>query len=361
MLKILEYVNAQDYSTLKVGGRFRYFTVITSTDELNYIYAIAKKDLKYKDVPIFILGGGSNIIFSDGIINVFALKIEIKGFEIIKETNEYIDIKIGAGENWDQIVEKTVNMNLMGLESLSAIPGTVGAGPVQNIGAYGSEVKNTILEVEVYDTNKGIITRISNKDCKFGYRDSIFKNEAKGKYIITAVIYRLLKCLEKSEVQPLGPVEIGPLIFSALNYPGVMKYFEDKGIKNPDLKQIREAVIEIRKGKLPNPKEVPNVGSFFKNPIISNDVVDKIKINFPNAKFFPVDNNLIKVPAGWLIENALLKGKNFGSVSVYDRNALVLVNAKNATCKDFIEARNQIIRIVKEKFDIVLEQEPEIL
>jgi len=347
MVEIQEYVDIKGYSTMKIGGQFRYFAVISSVSDLPSIYAIAQTDEKYKNTPIFILGGGSNIVFSDGILNVIALKIEIKGFEIVSEEQDYVDIKVGAGEIWDEIVSRTVDMSLSGFESLSAIPGTVGASPIQNIGAYGAEVKNTILEVEVFDIKTGAVVTIPNKNCKFGYRDSIFKNEAKGKYVIISVTYRLMKGLWKSS--------------SALSYSDVVKYFEDKGIENPSLKQIREAIIDIRKEKLPNPKELPNVGSFFKNPIISNEIVDKIKKEFANAKLFPVDEKLAKIPAGWLIENAGLKGKSFGKISVYKKNALVLVNTGNATSEDIISARNEIVKIVEQKFGITLEQEPEII
>jgi len=325
-MNIREYVDIKNYSTLHMGGQFRYFTVISSIQDLLSAYAITQNDANYKNTPIFVLGGGSNIVFSDGILNVLVLKIEIKSFEIISETNEYVDIKIGAGEIWDEIVSRTVDMGLSGFESLSAIPGTVGATPVQNVGAYGAEVKDTILEVEVFDIKNGTISRILNKDCKFGYRDSIFKNEAKGRYIITAVIFKLKKTDDKNS-----------------------------------LLQKREEITKTRWSKLPNPKEIPNVGSFFKNPIVENVVANKIKNNFPDAKFYPLDYNLTKIPAGWLIEQAGLKGKSFGKVSIYDKNALVLVNNGDATKEDIIKTRNEIIKIVKEKFGITLEQEPEIV
>ena len=346
MLKILEYVDIKNYSTFKIGGQFRYFTLISSISDLKSFHIIIQNDLIFKNIPIFILGGGSNIVFSDGLLDVFALKNEIKGFEIISETDEYIDIKVGAGEIWDDIVKKTVDMNLSGLEALSAIPGTVGAGPVQNIGAYGSEIKDTLLEVEVFDIKNGEIFNISNKDCKFRYRDSIFKNEARGKYIIVSVTYRLEKSASPSKV---------------FSYPGVMKYFDDKRIENPTLKQIREAIIDIRSKKLPNPKDIPNVGSFFKNPIVENNIADGIKVKYPEIKFFPIGEKYVKIPAGWLIENAGLKGKSLGSISVYDKNALVLVNNGNATKDDLLKAKNEIIKIVEEKFGIILEQEPEVV
>lgn len=374
-MNIQEYVDIKDYSTLKIGGQFRYFIEIDSVKDLEDVYNFAEQ----KNVPVFILGGGSNIVFSDGVINVLALKIEIKSFDIIKETENYLDIKIGAGENWDKFVEKTVEMNLSGLEALSAIPGTVGATPVQNVGAYGSEVKDTIISVEVFDIKNHTATSLSNADCKFGYRDSIFKNEAKGKYVITAVTYRLKKIdIDQQDIPSKNRLFLPLPSDSArahtydfykqylaglpvMNYPGVKKYFEDKKIENPNLKQIRQAIIEIRKDKLPNPDEIPNVGSFFKNPIVRTEVAEKILADFSNAKFFPIDEKITKIPAGWLIENAGLKGKSLGNISVYDKNALVLINNGNATKNDLLEAKKEIIKTVEEKFGITLEQEPEII
>lgn len=343
-VRIEEYVDIKDYSTLKVGGQFRYFAVISSIGDLSSVCTIVQTDERYKNLPIFTLGGGSNIVFSDGVLDVLALKIEIKGFEIVSEEQDYVGIKVGAGEIWDEIVSRTVDMGLSGFESLSSIPGTVGASPVQNIGAYGSEIKDTILEVEVFDIENGVMSALSNEECKFGYRDSIFKGGSKGKYIISAVTYRLSKSI------PRLP-----------DYPGVKKYFIENNINVPTLLQIREAIINIRNEKLPNPKVLPNVGSFFKNPIVLREVAHKIKEEYPGAKFFPVDDTHTKVPAGWLIENAGLKGLSFGKVSVYDKNALVLVNTLGATCEDIIRARDEIIKIVKDKFGIELEQEPEIV
>lgn len=343
MLEIRENVDIKDYSTFKIGGKFKYFVTVKSVEDIIEAFDfINKNNLKF-----FILGGGSNIVFSDGIIDVIALKMEIKGFEILKETEGFTEIKIGAGEIWDEIVEKTVNLNLYGLESLSAIPGTVGSTPVQNVGAYGTEVKDTIVLVEVFDTLDMKIKTISNVECNFGYRDSIFKNKDKGRYIITSVVYRLNK----------NPGDN----FSSMLYPGVKKYFEEHNIEIPDLKQVREAIIEIRKNKLPNPNEIPNVGSFFKNPIVLNEVAEKIQKEFPQATFFPVDDRTTKIPAGWLIENAGLKGKSLGNISVYDKNALVLINNGQATEDDVLEAKKQIVKVVQEKFGITLEQEPEII
>lgn len=341
-MKIQEYVDIKNYSTFKIGGQFRYFIKIENKKDLLGLYLIIKKDERYKNLPIYILGSGSNTIFSDGLLNGIFIKIEIMGFEVLNETDEYVDIKIGGGLSWDALVQKSIEMNFSGIEALSIIPGTVGASPVQNIGAYGVEAKDVIVEVEVFDPQINEFKNLTNFDCKFGYRDSIFKNEAKGKYIITSVTYRL------SKKEPEIP-----------NYPDVVKYFTDKNISKPTLKEIREAIIFIRNNKLPDYKIMPNVGSFFKNPFVENTLVEKIKIGYPNIKIFPIDENYSKIPAGWLIENAGLKGKSFGKISIYDKNALVLVNNGQASFEDLIKAKTEIVKSVKEKFNITLDQEPE--
>ena len=340
MLQIQENVDIRTRCTLRVGGVFRYMVTITKPDDIKKAYEFAQ----VKHMPVFVLGGGSNIVFQDGVHECIALKIELVGFDVISETENTVDVKVGAGEHWDQFVEKTVSMGLSGVESLSAIPGTVGATPVQNVGAYGQEVKDTIFEVEVVEIETGLIQKLSNTDCHFSYRDSIFKNEAKGKYVIIAVVFRLSK---KDAQIP--------------NYTGVKKYFDEKGIVVPTLVQIRQAIIDIRKNKLPDPKEIPSVGSFFKNPIVANDQVVKLKEVYPTVTVFPVDETHTKVPAGWLIEHAGLKGKNFGTVSTYQHNALVLVNNGEATFKDIADTKDQIVETVFDKFGIRLEMEPEVV
>lgn len=340
MINIQENINTKNYSTFKIGGQFRYFIEVNSILELKEAVSFSKKE----GLSFFCLGGGSNIVFSDGVINKVFLKINLKGFNPIYEDNAYVDIKIGAGEMWDEVVAKTVDMNLSGLEALSFIPGTVGATPVQNVGAYGSEVKDTILEVEVFDVENNTIINLSNEDCGFGYRDSIFKGSARGKYIIVSVTYRLSKSLP-----------------SIPKYPGVIKYFEDREISNPTLKEIRDAIIYIRNSKLPNPEEIPNAGSFFKNPIVENKIAEKIKIDFPEAKFFQSDDSHTKIPAGWLIENVGLKGKTLKNISVYNKSALVLVNDGNASFEDLMFSKQEVIKRVNDRFCITLEQEPEIV
>jgi UDP-N-acetylmuramate dehydrogenase len=338
MLEIQENVDIKDYCTLKVGGQFRYFIEVSEIKYLQEIYDFAKE----KNLPIFILGGGSNMVFPDGVLERVVIKINFPGFEIVNDTDDYTDIKIGAGENWDSIVERTVAMNLSGIEAMSAIPGTVGATPVQNVGAYGQEIKDTLIQLEAYDTSTQSMVQITNSECGFSYRDSVFKNESKGRYIITSITLRL------SKSTPRIP-----------NYPGVKRYFIENNINNPSLSQIREAIIEIRSDKLPDPKVIPSVGSFFKNTIVPKPVADELKYQYPTMVVFPVNEKETKVPSGFLIEQAGLKGKNFGTISSYSHNAMVLVNNGGATRSDVERVRDEITQIIFDKFGIKLEAEPE--
>ena len=353
-MNIQENVNICDYCTLKVGGSFSYFASINSVEDLEQAFQYAKEH----NIKTFVIGSGSNIVFPDGSLDVLALKMNIQGFEIINDkenknedelnSQNYteVKVKVGAGEVWDSVVARTVALGLSGIESLSAIPGTAGATPVQNVGAYGQEIKNVLISVEVYDIENNKIKTLSNTECVFTYRDSIFKNEAKGKYIITGINLNL------SRNKPSIP-----------NYPGVKKYFDEKKITDPTLLQIREAIAHIRSTKLPDPKIIANVGSFFKNSIITKEEFENVKSRigqtYANIPHFDLENNMVKVPAGWLIENVGLKGKSFGPISTYEYNAIVLVNDGTACFADVVHARDEIINIVQEKFGIILECEPE--
>lgn len=339
-MEILENVDVRDFCTLHSGGKFRYMAKVSDPADLKQVYLFARE----KDIRVLPIGGGSNLVFNDHVLNILALKTEILGFDILSEDDDSTTLKIGAGENWDKFVEKVCGMGLSGVEAMSAIPGTVGATPVQNVGAYGQEIKDTLVSVDVFDTLNLEYKTLTKEECNFRYRDSIFKTEEKGRYFITSVTLRLS-----------GKVPEIP------NYPGVKKYFLENNINNPSLMNIRNAIIDIRASKLPNPSDIPNVGSFFENPIVGKNIFEKIKENYPNAICFELDNSKVKIPAGWLIENAGLKGYNFGHVSVYDKNALVLVNNGSATGQDFANARDQIIKTVFDKFGITLEQEPEII
>ncbi len=338
MLEIKENVDIKEYCTLRVGGQFRYFVELNDPQDLPLLYEFAKE----KNLPVFILGGGSNLVFPDGILNTVAARIQFCGLEILSDTDTHVDLRVGAGESWDYIVENTVEANLCGIEAMSAIPGTIGATPVQNVGAYGQEIKDVLQSVDVFDTSDRAFKTLTNEECHFSYRNSIFKSDAKGRYVIVAVTIRLEKRA------PYIP-----------NYPGVKKYFLEQNINNPTIQEIRQAIIEIRKNKLPDPKDIPSVGSFFKNSIVSNDIAKNLKNEYPEMVLFPLNEKETKVPSGFLIEKAGLKGHNFGTISSYPHNAMVLVNNGGATRADVESTRDEIVKIIYEKFGITLETEPE--
>lgn len=293
---------------------------------------------------VFILGGGSNIILPPKMTDTTIIKMENKGIEILTEDEKNVTLRIASGEIWDEVVAYAVDKNYSGVEALSAIPGTVGATPIQNVGAYGAEIKDVLAYVEAYDIEKNEIVKISNTECEFGYRDSVFKKKSKGKFVITHIVINLTKD------NPSIP-----------NYKGVQEYFKNKNIEKPSLKQIRDAIIEIRWSKLPKPSVVPNCGSFFENPIVEKNLADKIKIDYPDMPEYKINNEKTKIPAGWLVEHTGLKGVNFDNVGTYEKNALVLVNSGEATQANVVKARDEIIEKVYQKFGITLESEPEII
>jgi len=342
-IPLQEDVFLKDHCTFRLGGWARFFAKAESLEDLIELSRIAKE----KGVPFMPLGKGSNCIFTDDAINVLVAQVNIKGREIVGDSGL---LKLGAGEVWDEVVAWTVEHGLSGIEAMSAIPGTVGATPVQNVGAYGQEIKDTLIEVGAYDTQTGEKVTLSNAECKFGYRTSIFNTTEKGRYLIGSVTLKL------SKNAPTVP-----------DYPGVREYFHVNKDGNGDgenlhqqktLKEIREAIISIRANKLPDPSRIANVGSFFKNALIEKTLADELKEKYPDMPMFEQPDGKIKVPSGWLIEKAGFKGKNFGTISVYEKNALVLVNNGTASFDELIEAKKQIFQKVKELFGIELEQEP---
>ncbi len=334
----IEHKNIAELSTFRMGGSVRYYIPIRNTLDLKQAISFAKD----ANLPFIIVGGGSNTIFGfTQELDVVLLHIQILGFEIVEKNTDSVLVKIGAGENWDNIVAKAVEMNLSGIEAMSKIPGTAGATPVQNVGAYGQEIKDTLVSVEVYDISTGEIKNLSNTECGFTYRDSIFKHEAKEKYIITSIVLKL------STQEPKVP-----------DYPGVKLYFEKKGISAPTLADIREAISQIRASKLPDPKDIASVGSFFKNPIVSNKLASQIKEKYSNAVIFPLTSTESKIGAGWLIDTLGLKGKEFGNLMLYSNNALVIVNKGGATYPELIELVSSIQKQIKDTFGIDIEPEP---
>lgn len=343
-LKIQENVPLAELTTFKIGGNARYFIEINSASELTDTFEWVKD----KGLDYFILGGGSNTIFSDEDYLGLIIKMNIMGFEVIDEDESISTIKVGAGEDWDETVKRTVDMNLSGMEALSGVPGNTGATPVQNIGAYGQEVKNTIEFVETYDTKENKITKLSNKDCNFSYRDSIFKSSQKGRYIICFVAFKLSK---KAASIP--------------KYKDVMNYFKNRNISTPNLREIREAILEIRKNKFVNPSIMPNAGSFFKNPKVPKEIAEKIMLKYPDIKPYPEDTKIFpnpdgtyKLAAGWLIQEAGFKGVELEKVRIDPNHALVLENKGGATKKDLMVLVDKVKAKVFELFEVELEIEP---
>jgi len=334
-MEILENVSLKDLTTFRVGGPARFFCRIAIPEDISEALKFADE----KKVPVFILGGGSNIVVDDDGISGLVMKIEIKGLEF-KDVPKGVEVVAGAGEEWDGLVKATVEKGLYGLENLSLVPGSVGAAPVQNIGAYGVEAGEAIEWVEVFDMKKRVLKRLSKKECAFGYRDSIFKHtEGKG-YVITRVAFLL---------SSHGRVDI--------SYPDLAKYFSEKGT-SPDLKEVRDAVIAIRTAKLPNVATVGTAGSFFKNPIIPSKTYLELKRRFPEMPSYPAGFSHVKVPLAWIIDRVCgLKGYRIGDAGVHDKQALVIVNHGGASARDVRTLAAFIAQNVKEKTGIEIESE----
>ncbi|MCX6326655.1 MAG: UDP-N-acetylmuramate dehydrogenase [Bacteroidia bacterium] len=291
--------------------------------------------------PFLIIGGGSNILFTSDFKGTI-LYPEIGGIKVEVKDQEYVIISAGAGVNWDKLVEWTVNKGYGGLENLSLIPGLVGATPVQNIGAYGVEVKDTIEKVIAVSIDDGAITEFSKNDCRFGYRNSTFKSENKGKYLVIRVYFKLT---------------ISPLL--NLNYGSLKEEVTKLG--SVTLKNARQAVINIRRSKLPDPEIIGNAGSFFKNPVVSSSAAESLNNRYPQMPSYKDQSGGTKLAAGWLIDQCGWKGKRVGDAGVHDKQALVLVNYGKATGKEIYNLSEKIIKSVQEKFGIDLEREVEVV
>lgn len=340
MLNIEENINLALYATLKIPALARYFVVIKKEEEIQEAIKLAST----KNLNLFILGGGSNILFSQD-LQALVIKNELKGISIVKETKDNIYLQAASGEVWSALVHYAVSRNLGGIENLFYVPGTVGAAPVQNIGAYGVELKDVFESLRAMDLKSGEIKEFSLEDCHFGYRDSIFKNEAKGRYFIISITLRLTK---KPELK--------------LDYGDIKAKLEEKNIKEPSVKEVAEIIREIRDAKLPNPTVLANAGSFFKNPEVTKAFFDKLQLEYPEIKYFPGSKEgLIKIPAGWLIEQAGFKGKRFGNVAMYEKQALILVNYGGASAKEVLEHVDRVQSGVEKKFGIKIEAEVNII
>jgi len=327
----------KNLTTMKLGGPTQYFAEARTVQELHEFYT----DAQAKNVPIFILGGGSNVIAHDEGFKGLVIRIKIPGFEVVADDLYATTIKIGAGEIWDDVVKRTVDMRLTGIEAMSAIPGTAGAAPVQNVGAYGQEIAETLVSLEAYDSETHAIVTLQNADCGFAYRHSIFRGDQQGRYVITSITLKLSKTL------PAPPF-----------YDALQKYFDEHAITVFTQQVVRDAVTAIRADKLPDPKIKPNTGSFFKNAIVESWQRDELLQQYPDAKTYEMADGKVKIPTGWLIENAGLKGQLLHGMRVNDKNALVLINESATSYADLEAARDEIITKVRDTFRIQIEQEP---
>lgn len=338
MFRLSENISLKDYNTFGIDANARYFLTFDSSDDLIDFFGSNKDFLKEERL---ILGGGSNLLF---VIDFNGLVIypDVHGIRIISESDQAVEVEVGAGEVWDDFVALCVERGWGGTENLSLIPGNVGAVPVQNIGAYGAEAESIIVNVNGIDLDTLEKKSIAGNACNFDYRNSIFKTLLKGKFVVTSVVFRLLK----------NPSFV-------LSY-GVLKA-ELERVGEVNLKAVRNAVIAIRESKLPDPKMIGNAGSFFKNPIVDKGIAEEIEQTNGGVPIYPLGNDKVKIAAGWLIEKAGWKGKSIGNVAVYDKQALVIINKGNATGNDIYMFSRKIQMDVYAKFGIELEPEVNII
>lgn len=332
-------IDLQPYNTLNISAKAKLFVSIESEEQLKTIL----NSPAVEDERVFVLGGGSNILFADDFDGLI-IHMNIKGREVVRKTDEHIRLRVGAGENWHDLVRYCVDNGWGGIENLSLIPGLVGAAPIQNIGAYGAELKDVFESLDALEINGGKKLTFNKEECRFGYRDSIFKNELKGKLIVTAVELKLSKNPEVNT-----------------SYGAIQTRLEEKGITDPGIRDISDTVIEIRNSKLPNPADIGNAGSFFKNPVVSRKTYGKLQQEYPEIPGYPVDDNRVKVPAGWLIEETGWKGKVVGNTGTYKQQALVIVNHGGASGNEILELAKEIRKSVKEEFGIELVPEVNII
>lgn len=331
-------ISLKEYNTFGIDVMASHFVSVDSVSDL--ISVIKQKDFPNK----LILGGGSNVLLTKN-VDALVVHINLKGKTIVSQEDNLVLIKAEAGENWHEFVLWCLDHNYGGLENMSLIPGNVGTAPIQNIGAYGVELKDHFISCEALNVATLELESFNKAACNFGYRNSIFKQQAKGKYIITSVVFQLTKNTHHLRT----------------NYGAIQSQLELMKVKEPSIQDISKAVIAIRESKLPNPKEIGNSGSFFKNPVISTEAFKALQQIFPEAPSYPVSEHEVKVPAGWLIEKAGFKGKTFGNYGVHKNQALVLVNYGGAEGKDLLALSKLIQNTIYRIFNISIEAEVNIL
>lgn len=335
---VQNHISLKEFNTFGFESTASYFASVTSECELVEAVVYARE----KDLKLLPLGGGSNILVPAAVENALVMHINIPGIETKKAGSE-IELVLGAGESWHDTVEWTVNHGLSGIEAMALIPGQVGAAPVQNIGAYGTELKDVLKSVRAYDTKENQFVELSNNECHFSYRDSLFKRNP-GRYLITSVCLLLSSSSELSEVK----------------YGGLNQYLQDQGITHPKLQDIFNSVCALRRSKLPDPIEIGNAGSFFKNPIISGSHLQTLKEKWPNLVAYPEGESHHKLAAGWLIDQCGWKGQKFGNVGVYSKQALVLINCGDGSLVELMELAEHIKKSVYQNFSVHLEIEPQL-
>lgn len=333
-MNIQKNISLKNYNTFGIDVIANRFVEINSLSDLKKIIA-SEKDL-------FLIGGGSNMLLTSN-INKLVVHLNLKGIIVNDTEKEFVFVTAEAGENWHEFVLWCISQNYGGLENLSLIPGNIGTSPIQNIGAYGVEIKDTFYQLEALEIATGKIKTFTKEACNFGYRNSVFKNELKNKYIIINVTFKLTKNNHKTNI----------------SYGAIKTYLQN--ISEPSIKDISNAVISIRESKLPNPKEIGNSGSFFKNPVINKELFQNLSEKYPNIPHYIISKNEIKIPAGWLIEQCGFKGKRFGDTGVHQKQALVLVNYGNATGEEIYNLAKKIQETVKSNFHINLEMEVNII
>jgi len=334
MLQICENVSLKNFNTFGIDAFARYFIEINHEEELRELFA----DARWQEIKRLVIGGGSNVLFTedfDGLV----IRINIRGIKHLVNHEEVI-VEAGAGEVWNDFVNYCVDHNFAGVENLSLIPGSVGASPIQNIGAYGVELKDVFENCVAFEIATGNLKEFTKEECQFAYRESVFKQSLKGQYIICSVKFKL------SSIPKIN-----------VNYGAISAELLKRDIQHPTIKDISKVVSEIRVSKLPDPTTIGNAGSFFKNPVISKNKFDLIHKQFPEIVHFLVGENVVKLAAGWLIEQCGWKGKVFGNTGTWKNQALVIVNHGGANGKEIFDFSTEIINSVKKKFGITLERE----
>ncbi len=337
--RIEENKSLKHYNTFGIDVSAKYFVEAESVEKIIYALNFAHEN----KLPLMLFSGGSNMLLThdfEGLV----LKLNLKGIEVVSEGEDFVEVKVKSGENWHEFVQWTLQNDFGGLENLSLIPGNAGTAPMQNIGAYGVEIKDTMTELSALEISTKEIRKFTNEACKFGYRESVFKHELKNQFIIIDVTFKLTKRNHILHTE----------------YGAIQSELKKLNIKNPTIQDISKAVINIRQSKLPDPKEIGNSGSFFKNPVISKNQFERLKKQFPDISGYSSGDE-VKVAAGWLIEKAGWKGKRFGDAGVHEKQALVLVNYGKATGQEIYDLSQRILEDIYDKFEINLEREVNII